>query len=170
MNGTRMRLRARATARVAPTLYDDLTMLLDTEYGRGDPCGRPGFAGYYSVSSLSHTTATPARQDFFATAPMQALWQEPDRQREEEAHTSFEAAISNRVLALKERYTSAYVGTGARVGASPVMIRLMNRAFTLWHSACARRIWKRGILLSGMALMLMLIGFDLMGLLVLYAR
>ena len=119
---------------------------------------------------FSHATATPAPQDFFATAPMQALWREPDWQREEEAHTSFEAAISGRVLALKERYTSAYMGTGARQYVSPAVDLLVNRVFTLWHSACSRRIWKRGVLLFGVALMLMLIGFDLMGLLVLYAR
>ena len=119
---------------------------------------------------IYHTTATPARHDFFATAPMQALWQEPDRQREEEAYTSFEAAISNRVLALKERYTSANLQTGARGGVSPVVARLVNRTFTLCQTARSRRIWKRGVLLSSVALMLILIGFDLMGLLVLYAR
>ncbi len=32
----------RATVRVAPTI-DDLAMPLATEYGRGDPRGRPGF-------------------------------------------------------------------------------------------------------------------------------
>ena len=170
MNGTLTRPRTRETARVAPTLQNDLTMLPAAEYGRGNPCGRPGLAGNHSVSSFYHTTATPAQQDFFATAPMQALWRVPDRQREEEAYTSFEAAISNRVLALKERHISAYLETGAHGGVSPAVDRLVYRASTLWRTVCARRIWKRGILLSSAALMLMLIGFDLMGLLVLYAR
>ena len=166
MNGTLTRPGARATARVAPTLCDNLAMTPAAQYGRGDPGGRPGLA----VSSFYHTTATPAPQDCFATAPMQALWREPDWQREEEAYTSFEAAISNRVLALKERHISAYVETGARAGVSPAVDRLVHRAFALWRTVCARRIWKRGVLLFGAALMLMLIGFDLMGVLVLYAR
>jgi hypothetical protein len=119
---------------------------------------------------FSHTTATPAPQDFFATAPMQAIWREPDWQREEEAYTSFEAAISNRVLALKERHIGTYVETGKSDRVSPVMPRLVRGAFTFWHGICSRRSWKRGVLLFGAALMFMLIGFDLMGLLVLYAR
>ena len=119
---------------------------------------------------FSHTTATPAPQDCFATAPMQAIWREPDRQREEEAYTSFEAAISNRVLALKERRISTYLETDARCSVSPAMDRLTYKALTLWHNARSRQIWKRSLLLFGAALMFMLIGFDLMGVLVLHAR
>jgi hypothetical protein len=118
---------------------------------------------------FSHTTSTPAPQDCFATAPMQAIWREPDCQREEEVYTSFEAAISNRVLALKERHISTYVETGAHRRILPAM-DLANKAFTLWHNICSKRIWKRGALLFGAALMFMLLGFDLMGLLVLHAR
>jgi hypothetical protein len=118
----------------------------------------------------THTTVTPAPQDFFATAPMLAVWREPDWQREEEAYTSFEGAISSRVLALKERHISTYVETSAHRGDSSAMDRLVNRAFTIWHTVCSRRIWKRGIVFFGAALMFMLIGFDVMGLLVLTAR
>ena len=123
-----------------------------------------------SISSFSYTAATPASRDFFATTPMQAIWREPDWQCEEETYTSFEAAISNRVLALKERHISANVSTDMHRGASPTMDRLVHRAFTFCHNVCSRRIWKRGILLFGAALMFMLIGFDLMGLLVLSVR
>lgn len=118
----------------------------------------------------THITVTPALEDFFATAPMLVIWREPDWQREEEAYTSFEAAISNRVLALKERRISASMETVARKNSSPAMNRLVNRAFTLWQNVRSRKIWKRSILLFGMALMFMLIGFDVMGLLVLMAR
>ena len=118
----------------------------------------------------THTTVTPAPQDFFATAPMLAIWREPDWQREEEAYTSFEAAISNRVLALKERRTSASTETVAHRADSPATNQLINRAFTVWQNICSRRIWKRGILLFSAALMFMLIGFDLMGVLVLTIR
>ena len=170
MNATLTRTSDRATARTARTLYDDLAMPSDTGYGRGDPCGRSGFAGNRSISTFHNTTQTPAPQDLFATTPMQAVWREPDRQREEEAYTSFEAAISNRVLALKERHISARMQTAAYGGAPSALDRLVNTAFTTWHNACARGLWKRGLLLLGVALMLILVGFDLMGLLVLYAR
>ena len=119
---------------------------------------------------FAHTTTTPAPRDCFATAPMQAIWREPDRQREEEAHTSFEAAISNRVLALKERHINAYRETGAHESASPAMLRLLNRTFILWRNVCSRHTWRRGALFFAAALLFMLIGFDLMGLLVLHAR
>lgn len=118
----------------------------------------------------THTTVTPAPQDFFATAPMLVIWRETDQQREEEAYTSFEAAISNRVLALKERHISTYMDTIVCSADSPATNHLINRAFATWHNICSRRIWKRGVLLFGAALMFMLIGFDLMGLLVLTIR
>lgn len=119
---------------------------------------------------FSQTTVTPAPHDLFATAPMQAIWREPDWQREEDMYTSFEAAISNRVLALKERNICAPVSMYGRGDALPAIDRLVNKALTQWHNFCARGIWKRGMLLFITALGFMLIGFDLMGLLVLYAR
>jgi hypothetical protein len=123
------------------------------------------------VDDLFHkTTDTPAPQDLFATTPMKAMWREFDRQREEEAYTSFEAAISNRVLALKEQHISAYIGTRASGSVTSAVHKLANMATTIWHKGCSRRVWRRGLLLADLGLMLMLVGFDLMGVLVLYAR
>ena len=164
MNGTLTG--TRATARVARTIHDDLAMPPATGYGRGatrDSCGRPGFTWDRS-DSLFHET--PAPQDLFATAPMKAMWREFDWQRAEEAHTSFEAAISNRVLALKERHISVYMETDARGGVTSAMQTLASAAADFWHKVCSGR----GLLIVGTALMLVLAGFDLMGLLVLNAR
>jgi hypothetical protein len=175
---------ARATARVAPTIHDNLVMPTAIEYGRGDPCGRPGFtrgrpgftrgrSGFTrgrSDSLVHNTTDTPAPQDLFATAPMKATWREFNWQREEEAYTSFEAAISNRVLALKERHINTYMETGASRSVASALHTLASVAIIFWHKVCSRRVWRRGLLLAGLALMLVLVGFDLMGLLVLYAR
>ena len=123
------------------------------------------------VDDLFYSTSeTPAPQDLFATAPMQAMWREFDRQREEEAYTSFEAAISERVLALKERNRSVGLGTHSRRCITPAMDRFVSSTTALWYRAFVRRLWQRGLLFLGAALMLMLAGFDLMGLLVLYAR
>jgi hypothetical protein len=161
---------ARATARVAPTIDDNLAMPTAIEYGRGDPCGRPGFTRGRSDSLVHNTTDTPAPQDLFATAPMKATWREFNWQREEEAYTSFEAAISNRVLALKERHINTYMETGASRSVASALHTLASVAIIFWHKVCSRRVWRRGLLLAGLALMLVLVGFDLMGLLVLYAR
>ena len=119
---------------------------------------------------LCKTTDTPAPQDLFATAPMKAMQREFDWQREEEVYTSFEAAISNRVLALKERHIHAYSGTGASESIRPSLRTLASAATTIWHTVCSRSVWRRGLVLAVLALMLVLVGFDLMGLLVLSAR
>ncbi|MGH2497897.1 MAG: hypothetical protein ACRDIV_24615 [Ktedonobacteraceae bacterium] len=110
------------------------------------------------------TSETPAPQDLFATAPIKVMRLEFDWQREEEAFTSFEAAISNRVLALKGRHISASGNTPSAVD------RVVGMAITTWRKGWSTRIGQRGLLFAAMALMLMLAGFDLMGLLVLYAR
>jgi len=163
--------RTRATTRVAPTLHDGLVVLSPvTGYGRGDSCGHPG-------TPFHETSETPAPQDLFATAPMKVMRLEFDRQREEEAYTSFEAAISDRVLALKERRLNASGNTPSALN------RLANMIITAWRKLSSRNMLVRGgpqgslcgrsrplLLLVGMALVLMLAGFDLMGLLVLYAR
>src|SRR5260370_21470083 len=68
------------------------------------------------VDGMFHrTTETPAPQDLFATAPMKAMVLEFDCLREEAAYTSFEAAISDRVLALKGR--RIVMNEGAAAGA-----------------------------------------------------
>jgi len=128
------------------------------------------------VEGMFHrTTETPAPQDLFATAPMKAMVLEFDWLREEEAYTSFEAAISDRVLALKGRRIGMNEGAGAGArgnvkSAKGTMGALASRAVATWHKVCSARVWQRGLLFVGMALMLMLAGFDLMGWLVLYAR
>ena len=120
--------------------------------------------------TLYKTTDTPAPQDLFATSPMKAMWREFDWKREEETYTSFEAAISNRVLALKARHISAYMGAGASSNAASTLRTTASAAITFWHKVYPGRVWKRGLLVASLALMLLLAGFDLMGLLVLYAR
>lgn len=155
----------RTTARVAPTTNDNFAMPPAAEYGSGDHCARAGFTWDHS---LLHET--PAPQDLFATSPMKAMGLEFDWQRAEEAYTSFEAAISNRVLALKERRISAYLATSACENVTPATQTLASAIAEFWHKMCSEHVWQRGLLLVGTALMLMLAGFDLMGLLVLYAR
>jgi hypothetical protein len=134
-------------------------------------------AGGYSIMNgtlcrTNQVSETPAPEDFFATAPMRALRLEFDWQREEEVYTSFEVAISDRVLALQERHISMSERAGARArgNVTPAMDMLVGMAVAGWHKVSSARVWQRGLLLAGTALMLMLAGFDLMGWLVLHAR
>ena len=118
------------------------------------------------------TTDTPAPQDLFATAPIKVMRLEFDWQREEEAYTSFEAAISNRVLALKGRHIGMKVEAGTQESGNVTSTRerFASMAVTTWYKVHSARVWQRGLLLVGAALLLLLAGFDLMGMLVLYVR
>ena len=117
----------------------------------------------YAVS----TDMASSGDALYATTPMPAfrpVFQQPN---EEELYTSFEEAISDRVLAVNRRLSH------------------LSRAHScVWQSVsqleCGRssrerggafawvgNAWQSGVRLLSMALMLVLLGFDLMGLLVL---
>lgn len=118
------------------------------------------------------TADTPVPEDLYATTPMGAVrpaYRQPD---EEELHTSFEEAISDRVLAVNRQLQRM---SGAQISAQcvqpqmgvPAGIRMQGWSVRPWLSEGALR---RGVLCAGIALMLVLVGFDLMGLLVLHVR
>ncbi len=112
--------------------------------------------------------------DGYATEPMVALalfLQQPD---EEVLHTSFEQAISERVEALHERLS--------RLATSPLSDPLRERTTDVLGNTCPvmmvksviatpaplRQLWRRGIVYCCLALIFTLLGFDLMGLLVMH--
>jgi len=106
----------------------------------------------------------------YATTPMPAfrpVFQQPD---EEELYTSFEEAISDRVLAVNRqlsRLSGAHSRVRPRVSQveSGVSSRESGGALALVGNA-----WRSVVLLISVALMLVLLGFDLMGLLVLHVH
>jgi hypothetical protein len=122
------------------------------------------------VDSSCATVDTATLEDIYSTTSMvvmQPTYQQPD---EEELHTSFEEAISNRVLAVN-RQLSRLSGTNTsslyvRSQTSPplkrdgLMVRLM----------LPRGAWQQAMLFVAIAFMLILVGFDLMGLLILHMR
>ena len=113
-------------------------------------------------------TATPfgtlTQHDVFATAPMKAVIYH--QENEEELHTSFEGAISDRVLAMN-RQLQRLSGSLVEVRCTePHIDVLVKQGGFTWRPALSLRVWR----LAGLALMLVLIGFDLMGLLVLHMR
>ena len=121
----------------------------------------------YAVS----TDMTSIGDSLYATTPMPAfrpVFQQPD---EEELYTSFEEAISDRVLAVN-RQLSRLSGAHSSVpqGVSHVEWGGSSRE-SGGALALVGNVWQRGVLLIiTAALMLVLLGFDLMGLLVLYGH
>ncbi len=83
---------------------------------------------------------------------------------EEELHTSFEQAISDRLLALNSRLQRITRSTDPAF--APPAARLQAEAAR--HSQTRRLHWRHPLLLASLALMFLLLGFDVMGLLVLY--
>lgn len=96
---------------------------------------------------------------------------------EEELHTSFEQAISERVIAVKRQLSlisgpltdAGYVRSAAKSSArlaqpvAPLQEKQPRSVMNVLGNA-----WQRGIVFGGLSLMLLLTGFDLMGLLVLH--
>ncbi len=149
----------------------------------------------YDTAMTTAVTAVPLAgmltvEDRFATmpalkavsAPITTTYRPFD---EEELHTSFEQAISERVLAVKRMLnqqsyalpatstplpsymTTPRTATMKRAAKAAVKL-VQPRRKTLSHPRA--HAWLRGLTYASFALMLMLIGFDLMGMLVLFAR
>ena len=107
-------------------------------------------------------------EESYATAPMAAV--QPPSLGEEELHTLFESAISSRLLAMREQmdrisgplpYTQLH---GYETEVLPVVEKQPKRRSVFRHR------WHRTLLYCSLGLMLTMIGFDLMGLLVLCTR
>jgi len=108
------------------------------------------------------------REESYATSPMVAV--KSVGSGEEDLHTSFEAAISDRLLAMRERvermsgslpYTQQH---RYNTDALPVLKKQPKKVVLLGGT------WVRSVLFGCFGLMLTLIGFDLMALLILYTR
>ncbi len=123
----------------------------------------------YSVQSDVISMDTPISEDSYATAPMMAVVR-PTSMSEDDLHTLFEAAISSRLLAMREQMDRISGPLATRqqrhyetealpvIKKQPVNMRLFNST------------WQRVIVCSSLGLILAMIGFDIMGLLILAAR
>lgn len=118
----------------------------------------------------------PGLQEDFATRPMQAIQPENIVTDEEALHASFEEAISDRIDALNMNWSHTR-STFARTG--PLGDTAVKQALSTLTSSKAAphknkqitlpgKGWQRGLTYVCIALMFMLIGFDLMGLLILH--
>ena len=101
--------------------------------------------------------------DRFATSPMFAMQSISQPANEEELHSLFDRAISER---LQTMHSVAWATTSSR----PLSVH-SKQAHQSFGKAWQRlRRLHRGIILTCLALSLMMAGFDLMALLVLYTR
>ncbi len=121
--------------------------------------------------------ATFSEHNRYATAPMAAILPPYEPPSEEELHTSFENAISDRVSALHGRlsrqHSSVLNTRDTRTTDSILRPHTTHRNTTMQQQpriSLPLRGWKLGVVLISLALTFMLIGFDLMGLLVLHMR
>jgi hypothetical protein len=122
------------------------------------------------LDSSYATVDTATLEDMYSTTPMVVVQPTYEQLDEEELHTSFEEAISDRVLAVNRqlsRLSDTYTGN---LYVRSQMSAPLRRDGLVVRPMLPGRAWQRGMLFVALAFMLVLIGFDLMGLLVLYLR
>ena len=118
----------------------------------------------------------------FATEPIAVVKPAEQPLSEEELYTLFEQAISDRVQAVRARlnrisepltHQPLTTGDGWYTGSvevEPCTEPLRQCASVAIRSSLLSKTWERCLILANLALLLMMSGFDLMGVLVLYLR
>ncbi len=117
-----------------------------------------------------NTTATATPEDMYATTPLVIVRPTYAQPNEEELHTSFEEAISDRVLAVHRQLRHLSIPlTDCLSVQSPTCTPVKQQSLLarLTRPGYASR---QAMLCVAIALMLVMVGFDLMGLLVLHTR
>jgi hypothetical protein len=118
----------------------------------------------YNVSG----TATP--EDMYATTPLAVVrptYAQPD---EEELHTSFEEAISDRVLAVNRKLRRLSIPLTDSLSVLSPTYTFKKHLSLLARLKLLRYASRQAMLCVAIAFILIMVGFDLMGLLVLHMR
>src|SRR5438128_6155741 len=134
--------------------------------------------GEMTIDRFDTRSDTSQLEDCFATMPEMPAYQQPN---EEELHTSFEAAISNRACLLNRQlslksghltYTNVQPTTEPLHPSNTLAksIDIPELPQVTLSSSYGGNVWQRMIVFACAALMFMLLGFDMMGLLVLHAH
>ena len=109
---------------------------------------------------------TTIPEDMHATTPMAIVRATCWQSSEEELHTSFEQAISDRVLAVnKQLKRLSYPRTGAVHSQTDTTV---TQRSLVTHLTLLEQAWQRHMRYIAIAFLLVMVGFDLMGLLVLH--
>ena len=114
-------------------------------------------------------TDLPAVEDRFVTEPIIVVEPAYRQLNEEELHTLFEQAISDRVVAVSARLkrVSSALNDCLPVSPEPTSQRMHQAPVEVVPSSW---LWQRFVIVASLALMFLLTGFDLMGVLVLHMR
>lgn len=124
------------------------------------------------IAEVEPSYDTLAQDDIYLTAPQVAFSPIFSRPDEEEVYTSFEEAISDRLTALHERLNrlsdpSLYTLSRSGDRSPRAFYQTLPLPATQAPECPSRR---RALHMIGLALIFSLVGFDLMGLLILTAR
>jgi len=142
------------------------------------------YAGCFDTAAFM--TDTEVVEDRFVTMPVLPAAPAYQPANEEELHTSFEQAISDRLLAVNKQLSlksgplahterlelnteplSQHRHHSSITNVAPATEPLQQRSGKLLPELLGN-VWQRSIIFASLTLMLMLLGFDLMGLLVLH--
>ena len=113
------------------------------------------------------STETVAFEDVYTTTPLitiRSMYRQPN---EEELHSSFEEAISDRVFALNKQLRHLSLAQIDNVPAQSLMHDVVELPSDPAFFTLLRSRSRQVMLLIAIAFMLMMVGFDFMGLLVL---
>src|ERR1700693_2262240 len=112
------------------------------------------------------TTDTGATEDIYSTTPLTITRSLYRQSNEEELHSSFEEAISDRVLVLNRQLRRLSIPLTDNLSVQSPMSSVVKMP----SLTSLGRASRQAILSLAIAFMLVMVGFDLMGLLVLYMR
>ncbi len=122
----------------------------------------------YQLESDKMNMSEAYYEESYVTTPMATV--QPMSLDEEELHALFESAISSRLLAMREqmdRISGPLPYTQLRSYETEMLPGVAKQPKKLFVFS---RSWQRILLYGSLGLMLTMIGFDLMGLLVLYTH
>src|SRR6266702_7089191 len=109
-------------------------------------------------------------EDIYATSPLVAVRPIYRQPNEEELHSSFEEAISDRVLAVNRQLRRLSVPLTDNLSVQSPTSTVVKRQGLLACLTLLGQVSRQAMLLIAIAFMLVMVGFDLMGLLVLHMR
>jgi len=117
------------------------------------------------IHSLFADTAMP--EDLHATTPMAVVRSTCWQLSEEELHTSFEQAISDRVLAVNRQLKRLSCPLTGNLPVQSQTGTTVTQRSLVTHLMFLDRAWQQRIRYIAIAFLPFMVGFDLMGLLVL---
>jgi len=113
------------------------------------------------------TTETTASEDIYSTTPLIVMRSIYRQSNEDELHSAFEEAISDRVFALNKRLSHLSVPLIDTVSVQSAMYPHVELPAKPAHFIMIRPGARQVMLLITIAFILIMVGFDVMGLLIL---